>query len=803
MIRSHIKIAWRNLFKSKFFTVLNIVGLVSGIAFVLLIAAYIWQEYRVNSGLRNLDNQYVLQSEYREAGMGLSLTTVGPLAKTLKEEYPHLVADYYRIDGISCITSRGDKVFQESAALCDSSMLAMYGFELVDGDPKTAMGKPNSVVITKATAVKYFGRVNVVGETLVIQNFAGEKRDFAVTGVLKPMVRNSVINLTPTMDNTIFLPMSSTAYFGRDVDNWQNLWIAGFVELQEGVTPDQLVQPLKEVLARHADEQVAANLTPVLKPLSTYYVDDNNGAVRRMTLTLSLVAGFILLMAIINFVNISVSKSITRLREIGVRKIMGSSRTQLTAQLLAESLVVVGLSAVFALAIYPVCAPIFANVMGRELPSLSVLPVGFFGYYAMGILLLGIIAGIYPALRLSASQILQAVKGQLSGIGEKQLIRKGLLGVQFVVAMTVLISTVVISRQVAVFFSENLGYDKDYLITAQVPRDWTPEGLNRMETIRQELGALPQVENASISYDLPGAPGNSLQRVSQQGADDLDGVAMNVVVSDGYFADTYKIPMLAGHFFAPGSGNANDSQLVVLNEKAVRALGYRHAEEAVGQQVSMNNGAFVATVSGVTADFYLNTMHSAKPAVAWVNVYRGSAYRFLNIRIHPGNVAGSLAAIEEKWRELMPDAPFEYTFMDERLHTLYATEVQLQKASWMATVISIIIVVLGVVGLVSLTIQQRMKEIGIRRVLGASLGNITRLFTKDFFAVFLVALVLASAVTYYLLHQWLAGFQLKTPLNIWVFGVPIAALLGLVSTFIVLQSAHAVRTKPVDSLRDE
>lgn len=803
MIRNHIKIAWRNLFKSRFFTVLNIVGLVSGIAFVLLIAAYIWQEYQVNSGLRNLSNQYILQSEYREAGMGLSLTTVGPLAKALKEEYPHLVADYYRIDGISCITSRGDKVFQESAALCDSTMLAMYGFELMDGNAKTAMEAPNSVVITEATAVKYFGRVGVVGETLTIQNFAGEKRDFAVTGVLSPMVRNSVVNLTPTMDNTLFLPMSSTDYFGRDVDNWQNLWIAGFVELKAGVTPEQLAQPLEEVLARHADEQVAANLTPVLKPLSTYYLDDNHGAVRKMTLTLSLVAGFILLMAIINFVNISVSKSINRLREIGVRKIMGSNRAQLTTQLLMESSAVVGLSAVLALAIYPVFAPVFANVMGRELPLLSVLPIGFLGYYAVGTFLLGVTAGIYPALRLSASQILQAVKGQLSGIGEKQLIRKGLLGLQFAVAMTVLISTVVVSRQVAVFFSESLGYDKDYLITAQVPRDWTPEGLNRMETIRQELLAIPQVENASISYDLPGASGNALQRVSRQGANDLDGVAMNVIVSDGYFADTYKIPMLAGDFFAPQNGNTNAPQLIVLNEKGATALGYRHAAEAVGQQVSMNNGAFVATVSGVTADFYLNTMHSEKPAVVWVNVYQGSTYRFLNIRIHPGSVAGSIAAIEERWRKLMPDAPFEYTFMDERLRTLYATEVQLQRASWMATVISMIIVVLGVVGLVSLTIQQRMKEIGIRRVLGASLSNITRLLAKDFFGVFFVALVLASAVTYYLLHLWLADFQLKTPLNFWVFGVPIVALLGLVLMFIALQSVHAARTKPVDSLRDE
>lgn len=801
MIKNYLKIAWRNLFKNKFHTILNLIGLVSGMAFVLLIAAYIWQEYQVNADLRNRDRQYILQSEYREPGMGMALTTVGPLPKTLKEEYPDLVADYYRIDGISCIVSAGNQVFQEDGALGDSTILTMYGFELADGHANSALDAPFSVVITEATAIKYFGRVNVVGEVLAIQNFAGEKRNFAVTGVLKPMARNSVVHLTPNMDNTIFLSLSNAEYFGRDMENWQNLWIAGFVELREGVTTEQLVQPLKDVLSRHADEQIAANLTPVLKPLSTYYLDDNNKAVRKMTLTLSFVAGFILLMAIINFINISVSKSMTRLREIGVRKIMGSSRIQLTAQLVVESLMVVCLSAIFALSIYPIFAPLFASFMDRQLPSLPDLPPIFFGYYLWGTLLLGLLAGIYPALRLSASQTLQAVKGQLAGIGEKHVIRKVLLGMQFIVAMVVLVATVVISKQVSVFFSENLGYDKNYLITAQVPRNWSPEGLNRMETIRQELMTLPQVENISISYDVPSAPGSGIIQVARLGNE--QGTPMQRIISDAYYADTYKIPMLAGDFFAKEKGTANDVQKTVINERAAKALGYDQPEAAIGQQISMNDGQSTATIAGVVADFYLNTMHSAQPAVVWTNVFGTSVYRYFSIRIRPGSISTSIAAIEQTWKKHMPDAPFEYAFMDETLHNMYAAEVQLQKASFMATLISIIIVVLGVVGLVSLTIQQRIKEIGIRRVLGASLVNITHLFIKDFLWVYAIALALASPITYYLLNRWLADFHLKTELNLWVFGVPTLALSGLVLAFIGLQSLRAVRMNPVDSLRDE
>ncbi|HWK98670.1 MAG TPA: ABC transporter permease, partial [Parapedobacter sp.] len=522
------------------------VGLVCGIAFVLVIAAYIWQAYQINSNLRNLGNQYLIQSEYREDGIGMALTTIGALPQALKKEYPHLVADYYRIDGISCIVAHGDKVFKEDGALGDSTILTMYGFDLVDGDAATALNAPFSVVITEATAVKYFGRTDVVGEALTIRNFAGEKNNFMVTGVMRAFPENSVTRLTATMDNTIFLPLSNADYFGRAVNNWQNLWIAGFVELREGVQPGTLAGPMKQLVEQHADERVAANLTPMLKPLSTYYLDDNNGIVRKMIFALSLVATFILLMAIINFINISVSKSMSRIKAIGMCKLMGSGRTRLSVQLVVESLVVVCLSAALALALYPALAPVFGRIMDKELPGLGNLPPGFYGYYVVGILLLGVAAGIYPALRLSAGNALRAIQGQFTGIGEKHLVRKTLLGIQFMVAIIVLISAVVISRQVNVFFSEDLGYDKNYLITAQVPRDWSPEGLNHMETVRQELLAVPQVENISISYDIPSAPGSGMQQVSRPGAE--KGVAMQLMVSDAHYADTYKIPMVAGDF---------------------------------------------------------------------------------------------------------------------------------------------------------------------------------------------------------------------------------------------------------------
>lgn len=802
MISNYIKLAWRNLSRQKYYTSINIIGLVSSLAFALLMSAYIWQERQVNADIRNLDNQYILQSEYKVPGIGIELTTIGALPKALKEEYPHLVADYYRFDGISCIVSRNDQVFQEEAALGDSTLLTMYGFELADGDAKTALDDPFSMAITAATAIKYFGRTDVVGETLNIRNFAGEKRDFMITAVLEDLPENSVVNLAPSMNNTVFLPMASATYFGRNVDNWQNPWIVGFIALQDGVTPEQLIEPMEQLLERHADERISENLIPVLKPLRTYHLEDNNGAVRQMILTVSLIAGFIVLMAVINFINIRISQSMSRIREVGVRKVLGSNRWQLIVQLLLESIIVVGVSAAIALAIYPILSPIFANIMGKTLPELGELPLYFYGYYAVFTLLLGVFASIYPALRLSASPILQAVKGQLTGTGEKQLVRKVLLTTQFVVAMVVLVATVAVSKQVALFFSDDLGYDKNYLITAQVPRDWTPEGLSRMETIRQELSGIPQVQNVSISYDVPSASASGMAQVATHGAAENESVSLQLIVSDAHYADTYKIPMLTGVFFAADKASARDGQTAVINKQAAIMLGFDSPEDAVGKQITIN-GQNPVSVAGVTDDFYLNTMHAEQPAVVWRNVFASSFYRYFSIRMQPGSMAESLTAVNNKLKELMPDAPFEYTFMDQTLERMYQSELQLKKAASAATAFSLIIVVLGIVGLVSMAVQQRVKEVGIRKVLGASATHIISLFLKDFLWVYLLALALAFPIAYYLLNQWLANYHHRMDLNVWVFGWPLVCLSALIVFFIAVQGLRAALANPVDSLRDE
>ena len=340
MIRNYFKIAWRNLIKNPFYSSVNIIGLSTGIAFTLLIGAYIWSQLQVNSDLKNAGQQYIIQSKWKEPNQGINLTTLGPLAKALRENYPNLVSNYYRWDGVSSNVSKGDKSFREELQICDSTMFTMYGFTLLHGDPETAFEGPFSLVITAEKANKYFDKTDVVGQTLSIENFSGAKHDFMITGVLNKPPKNSVTYINDDNDNQFFISSVNLAYFGRNMD-WPNQYIVSFIELQNGITPKDLVKPMEYLIKQNAPSQITTAITPYLVPLNDYYLFANNDLIKKMLYALSAIALFILIMAIINFINMSVSRSVTRMREIGIRKVLGGLKNQLIIQFLIESILLV------------------------------------------------------------------------------------------------------------------------------------------------------------------------------------------------------------------------------------------------------------------------------------------------------------------------------------------------------------------------------------------------------------------------------------------------------------------------------
>lgn len=795
------KIAWRNIRKKKIQNLINLIGLTCGITFLLVVGAYIWDVHQVNSKIKNIDRQFLLQSQYKKEGFGIDLTTIGALPKALYEEYPDLVANYYRLDGLTGIVANGATIHEESMSLGDPSLLTMFGFDLLAGDAKTALNNPFSVVITEKAALKFFGNSNVLGKTLTIKNFRGEKHDFAITAILKSSVQNSVMDLTKEMHSDIFLPVASEQYFGRSLDNWNNPYIAGYLELKSGVTIQQLDMAIQTLIHKNTDKEFASQYSPNLKPLKSYYLDDNQGAIRKMIQTLSCIAIFILVMAIINFINFSIAQHITRLKEIGVRKIMGSSRLQLVRQLMTEYILIVSLATLISLPIYVVVSPLFEHVLMRSLPSLLELPIYFFGLLGLLTIVIGILAGLYPAIRLSNIKILPSVKNQFSTLGDKQLIRKVLLFFQFAVALLLLVCTLIISRQVDLFIHGNLGYDKDYLLTVQAPRDWSENGVRKMETVQQELLQDPAIEAVSLSYETPGLLGFNMQPAFS--SNNETEIQVQRITSDSYFLETYKIPLLAGTFLPKNTAINTANRSVVINKKAMKDFGFNNAESAIGQQIAINNPNNKVTIVGVTDNFVANSLHKASPPIIWIDIRESFQYRYLSIRLKSGSLSSTIQGLEKKWKELMPDAPFEYQFMDDRIKGLYETELQLYRASQIASGVSLLIVVMGLTGLISLSIHLRNKEVGIRKVLGASLSHLMLLFSKEYYGIFILAVLVTVPSSYMLIQHWLQNYIIRIEINALTYLLPLGILLSILGLLVGFIVFRATRFNPVEKLRDE
>lgn len=802
MLKNYVKIAWRNMAKYRFHSLVNITGLAAGIAFTLIIGAYVWNEVQVNRSLKNVDRQYILQSKWKDPNQGYYLATVGPLAKALKESYPHLVANYYRWDGITSNVSKDDKVFREGLQVCDSTMLNMYGFELLHGNAQTAFNDPFSAVISEEKAIKYFGKTDVVGQTITIENFSGSKHDFMISGVLKKPFKNSVTWLNELNNNQIYVPSHNISYFGRNMD-WPNAYIVGYVELQKGVSPAALEQPIKHLLQQNAPPAIAQNLTPYLEPLTTYYLDADKGVIRKTLYALSGIAIFILLMAIVNFINLSVSKSGSRMREIGVRKVLGGMKKHLMLQFLTESMLVVLFATVIAVILYALTRNLFSNILGKPVPALSDFPLYFILIPGVFVIAIGFLAGIYPSFVLSSLKAVESLKGKINSVKENVLLRKMLTSFQFATATIVFIGAYIITAQMNLFFTKDLGYNKDYIVSAQLPRDWSKEGVSKMETLRNQFAKLPQVSNVTLSFEVPDDNNGGQATLYKMGTDSTSAAAAQLFTTDEFYKSTFNIPMAAGEFFGK-EGAITDINKIVINETQAKALGFNNPQDAIGQEAVFKGfNGYKAAIAGVVKDFNPGSLQKAIPPLVFVHVKSNTVFRFFSFKIRPGNTSQSVDAIREKWSALLPGTPFDYSFMDDNLKKLYTSELQLKKASYTAGVLSLLIVFLGVLGLISLSVEKRVKEIGIRKILGSSVAAIIGLFVKEFLVIVAIASLIACPLAYIVMKKWLNEYAYRIDIT----AIPFAAsvmIIGLVTTAIIIGRTYsAAISNPVKSLRAE
>lgn len=798
MLQNYFIIAWRSLWKNKGFSIINIFGLSMGIAFTLLIGAYVWGELQVNHNLKNADNQYILQSRWKDPNLGFELGTIAQLPKTLKEVYPTLVSNYYRWDGVTSNVSKGDKHFREGIQLGDSTLLNMYGFSLLYGNAATAFNDPFSAVITQALAVKYFGSTDVIGQTLTIASFTGSKHDFTISGVLNTVPKNSVTNINDNNNNAIFLPEKAALFLGRNMTGWNNTGLVGYIELKKGVTPEQLDAPMRHLIKENAPQQISDNLNPYLVPLKTYHLN----RVKQMLYTLSSVAFFILLMAVINFINICIGRSSSRMKEMGIRKVLGGLRKQLIWQFLTESTLLVLMATFLALVIYVIARPYLSDALGKEITGLFNFPLYFYPVPFVFALFTGGLAGIYPALVLSSLKSVDSLKGKLVTVKESVLFRKTLVAFQFGTAALVFISAIIISQQVDLFFSKDLGFKKDYVVYAQLPRDWSTRGVQTMETIRYQLSQIPEVSNIALSFEIPDGSNGGPTQIYRQGTDPKQAVTTQGLSTDNQYASTYNIPLSAGSFFT-SSYMPGDSTKIVINEMASKALGFKDPADAIGKPVNIPGLNTLFTICGVTRNFHFGSMHESIKPITFLNVNYTTYYRFFSIKLKPGDAQKSIIALQKRWSELMPDAPFEYHFMDDALAHIYQTEIQLKKASYIAGVLAIVIVLLGVLGLISLSIQKRTREIGIRKVLGSSVTGIINLFLKEFLGIVFIAGIISCPLAYLIMHNWLNGYAYRISITGYPFILSIVLLTLSTIILITLQTIKAAISNPVKSLRTE
>ena len=806
MLKNYILIALRQFSRHKMFSALNVFCLAIGISFCLLIGQYFLHETSVNSNLKNPHQQYFLNSNWKIKNTGPDITTIGPLTRALRLSFPDLVANYYRYNPVTNVLSAGDKHFKEDIAIGDTSFVTMYGYPLLYGDPSQAFVNNRSAVISEEFAMKLFGQLNVINRTVTLTNTTGTMQDYKVSAVLKSRPYNSVHNFLDTKGYAMFIPFEGNDYYprggtrgGTGEEDWNQFFTVSYIELQPGVKPESLTGPVKKLLTLNSPENINKNLEVNFKPLDSYYLDANNGSVAKTLSILSLVALSILLLAVINFVNIMIGTSSYRIKEIGLRKVFGGRRKQLVMQYLTESIVLTFFAAILSVLFYGLFRPLFNNVLNTSLPPLIGFHLAELGFLGSFIIIVGSLAGIYPALILSGSEVVSSVKGKLDSVEKGIWLRKSLLVLQFSIAIAVFIFSLTISKQVKFFFDKDLGYDKDQLmLLTAFPKQWDSAGVAKMETVRDGLLGISVVKDATVSFDIPEGSPNKLV-VNPEGAKSNQAISVQTISVDEKYASTYGMHLLEGRFFRNQIGGFVSGE-AVINESALKSFGWK---TAAGRKFTIPNGGGDVRVVGVVKDFHLASLHEFIEPLVFFHVKDGRAYRFLTVKLRAGNLSNSIARVKVRWKELSPGAPFEFTFMDEKLQSMYQSELQLKKAAGIATGLMLLIVLLGIFGVLTLALTKRIKEIAVRKVLGAELHHILTLFIKQYAGLLLIANLIAWPLTWYFSNQWLQqyAYRIIQSMSIYFIAGILVSVIAIV--LITLQCLKVALANPVTSLKTE
>ncbi len=787
MIKNYFKIAWRNITRYKAFSAINIIGLSIGMACSIFILLWVQNERSYDTFHENADNIYRVTANVSDFHIAVSPSPIGPAVTTL---FPQ-VKSFVRLNGpASHVFSLDNHQFEEKNTFyVDSNFLSFFSFPLLKGDAATALLQPDAIVITETIAKKYFGNNDPIGNTVKMDNLGNR----IVTGVLKNVPANSHLQFDCLM------PMSAIAQTNRDLrdERWDNFNFYTYLLFDKSNKGDRIAGITNQLNELYKTRESSLNVLFAFEPLKDIHLHSNleadfpgRGNAQYVKIFF-VIAIFILLVACINFMNLATARSARRAKEVGLRKVVGATRRQLVFQLMGESILFASLSLIVAILLVWLLLPLFNQLAGKEI-TIDL----FSGNVLLSLLLIvivtGIVAGSYPALFLSGFQPSAILKGSLKSKGGNLVFRNSLVVLQFVIAIALLAGTIIVYQQLSYIRHMNLGFDKANVLYIPMKGElW-----NKTGALKAELAQNPLTSDFAFAGNLPVSLTTGTINVDWDGKDPQSQVLFPNMGADENLLKVLDLKIAAGRYFSKEF--KGDSANYVINEKAAMTMGFSSPADAVGKTFTLwgTRGQIV----GIVKDFnFKPVQHAIEPLVFFYN----SPARMIVVRTQPGKTDATINALEKISLSLNPSFPFSFGFLDDELNKQYRGEQQMGSLFNVFAIIAILISCIGLYGLSAFMAEMRIKEIGIRKALGASVSSIVYLLSSGFARLLLIATLIAIPLAWYVLHSWLEGFVYRIDIGWIVFAAAAFTALIIAGLTISYESIKAARAAPVKSLRSE
>ncbi len=806
MLKNYFKSAIRNMARRKGYSLINIIGLAIGMACCLLILMFVNDELNCDNYNEYADRIYRIVGSYRYGGRDFQHGTVSaPMASVLIDEYPEVEeAVRFRFNG-SYIIKFADKSFTETRVIfSDATIFNVFSIPLRQGDPKAALKEPYTLALSKKTAGKYFGTDNPLGKIIKLAN----EKDYKVTGVFADIPHNSHFHFDIIASLASLEESRSPSWLRDNFFTYILLKPGASAQSLEAKFPGLIKKYLAPELEKLLGQSVETLFTKgdvraefYLQPLRRIHLYSDlmtelepNSDIKYVYI-FSAIALFILVIASINFMNLTTARSAGRAKEVGMRKVLGSVRCQLIGQFLVESLVMSIVAMVIALMLVNLALPYFNSLSGKELTSAD----NYNGVMVLSMLVItlltGLLAGFYPAFFISAFHPISVLKGRLKSGVKSGSLRSVLVVFQFTVSIVLIIGTLVVINQLYYIQNKKLGFDKDRVLILH--NAYLLD--QRAQTFKNEMLKYPQIKNAAVSSYLPVPSSRNSAAVAPEGQwDNKTGTSVQHWTVDYDYLTTLGMKLAAGRNFS--RSNPTDTAAVIINQAAVKQFGW---EKSLGKRLDRFFGegkTETFTVIGVVEDFHFESLRNT---IAPVLLYLGPTGDLISFRINTDNIHGTIDLLRDKWEQFLPGQPFEYSFLDERFDQVYKTEQRLGKIFGTFALLAIFVGCLGLFGLAAFISEQRTKEIGIRKVLGASISNIIRLLSLEFVRLVGTATLIAWPAAYLIMNQWLREFAYKTSLSIWIFLAAGMSAVTIALLTVGYQSVKAALADPVKSVKYE